>query len=112
MAAVVLLAAPLAELVPMPALAALLIVAGYQGLRIEAAVTIWKTSRISATVMSMTFLATLFIPLQYAVLLGVAFSILMHAIRQSNKVVVTEWVPVPGGFPIEQPAPAAVLGRG
>ncbi len=110
-AAVVLLAAPLAELVPMPALAALLIVAGYQGLRVEAAVTIWKTSRLSATVMSVTFLATLFIPLQYAVLLGVTFSILMHAIRQSNKVVVTEWVPVPGGFPIEQPAPAAVPGR-
>ena len=110
-AAVVLLAAPLAELVPMPALAALLIVAGYQGLRVEAAVTIWKTSRLSATVMSVTFLATLFIPLQYAVLLGVAFSILMHAIRQSNKVVVTEWVPVSGGFPIEQPAPAAVPGR-
>ena len=110
-AAVVLLAAPLAELVPMPALAALLIVAGYQGLRVEAAVTIWKTSRLSATVMSVTFLATLFIPLQYAVLLGVAFSILMHAIRQSNKVVVTAWVPVPGGFPIEQPAPAAVPGR-
>jgi sulfate permease, SulP family len=107
-AAVVLLAAPLAELVPMPALAALLIVAGYQGLRVEAAVTIWKTSRISATVMSVTFLATLFIPLQYAVLLGVAFSIVMHAIHQSNKVVVTQWLPVPGGFPIEQAAPAAV----
>jgi SulP family sulfate permease len=105
---VVLLAAPLAELVPMPALAALLIVAGYQGLRIEAALTIWNTSRLSATVMSVTFLATLFIPLQYAVLLGVAFSIVMHAVHQSNKVVVTQWVPTPGGFPVEQPAPSAV----
>jgi sulfate permease, SulP family len=110
-AAVVLVAAPLAELVPMPALAALLIVAGYQGLRVEAAVTIWKTSRISTTVMIVTFLATLFIPLQYAVLLGVAFSIVMHAIHQSNKVVVKQWVPTPGGFPIEQQAPATVPGR-
>ena len=107
-AVVVLVAAPLAELVPMPALAALLIVAGYQGLRIEAAITIWKTSRVSATVMSVTFLATLFAPLQFAVLLGVAFSIVMQAIHQANKVVVTQWVPVPGGFPIEQPAPAAI----
>ncbi len=36
-AAIVLLAAPLVELVPMPALAALLIVAGFQGLRVEQA---------------------------------------------------------------------------
>jgi sulfate permease, SulP family len=65
-----LLAAPLVELVPMPALAALLIVAGYQGLRLEAAQTIWRTSRVSTVVMALTFLATLFIPLQYAVLAG------------------------------------------
>jgi SulP family sulfate permease len=104
-AAVVFIAAPLAELVPMPALAALLIVAGYQGLRIEAAVTIWQTSKVSATVMALTFLATLFIPLQYAVLLGVAFSIVMHVARQSNKVVITQWTPMPGGFPLEGPVP-------
>ena len=67
---IVLLAAPLVERVPMPALAALLIVAGFQGLRIPQAVTIWKTGRISALVMIITFIATLFIPLQYAVLLG------------------------------------------
>ena len=104
-AVVVFVAAPLAELVPMPALAALLIVAGYQGLRIEAAVTIWQTSKVSAAVMALTFLATLFIPLQYAVLLGVAFSIVMHVARQSNKVVITQWTPTPGGFPLEEPVP-------
>lgn len=107
-AAVVFLAAPLAELVPMPALSALLIVAGYQGLRIEGAITIWNTSKLSSAVMGLTFLATLFIPLQYAVLVGVAFSILMHVAHQSNKVVITQWVPTPGGFPTEQPAPRAV----
>jgi SulP family sulfate permease len=104
-ALVVFAAAPLVELVPMPALAALLIVAGYQGLRIEAAATIWRTSRISAAVMGLTFLATLFMPLQYAVLLGVAFSIVMHVARQSNQVVVVQWTPVPGGFPVEEPVP-------
>ena len=104
-AVVVFVAAPVAELVPMPALAALLIVAGYQGLRIEAAVTIWQTSKVSAAVMALTFLATLFIPLQYAVLLGVAFSVVMHVARQSNKVVITQWTPTPGGFPLEGPAP-------
>ena len=89
----------------MPALAALLIVAGFQGLRIEAAETIWQTSRVSAAVMGLTFLATLFIPLQYAVLIGVVLSIVLHVVRQSNKVVITQWVLVPGGLPEEQPAP-------
>jgi SulP family sulfate permease len=52
-----------------------------------------------------TFLATLTVPLQFAVLFGVALSILLNTIRQSNKVVVTQWVLQAQGFPIEQPPP-------
>ncbi len=105
---VVLVAAPLVEKVPMPALAALLIVAGFQGLRVQQAVTVWNTGKVAGVVMIMTFAATLLVPLQYAVLLGVALSILLFVFRQSNKVVVIEVVPVPGGFPEERPAPAAL----
>jgi SulP family sulfate permease len=104
-AAIVLLAAPLVELVPMPALAALLIVAGFQGLRIPQAVIAWKTGRISKIVMAVTFCATLVVPLQFAVLFGMALSVVLHVFRQSNKVVVTEWVLQPGGFPLERPTP-------
>ncbi len=104
-AAIVLLAAPLVERVPMPALAALLIVAGFQGLRIPQAVMAWKTGRVSKVVMSVTFVATLVVPLQFAVLFGMALSIVLHVFRQSNKVVVTQWVLQPEGFPLEQPAP-------
>jgi SulP family sulfate permease len=107
-AAIVLVAAPLAQLAPMPALAALLIVAGYQGLRIQAAVTIWNTSKVSAAIMTATFLATLFIPLQFAVLIGVVLSVVLYVARQSNKVIITEWVLVPGGLPEERPAPKAL----
>lgn len=110
-AAIVLLAAPLVELVPMPALAALLIVAGFQGLRIQPALTIWNTGQVPAVVMGMTFLATLFIPLQYAVLLGVALSVTLYVFRQSNRVVITQIVPVPGGFPEERPAPRELPAR-
>lgn len=106
-AAIVLLAAPLVELVPMPALAALLIVAGFQGLRIPQALIAWKTGRISKIVMAVTFVATLVVPLQFAVLFGMALSIVLHVFRQSNKVVVKEWVLQPGGFPLERPAPGA-----
>jgi len=104
-ALIVLLAGPLVERVPMPALAALLIVAGFQGMRVTQAVMAWKTGRVSRVVMLVTFLATLIVPLQFAVLFGVALSILLNTIRQSNKVVVTQWVLQPQGFPLEQPPP-------
>jgi SulP family sulfate permease len=104
-ALIVLLAAPLVERVPMPALAALLIVAGFRGLRIPQALIAWKTGQVSKIVMVVTFVATLVIPLQFAVLFGMALSIVLHVFRESNKIVVTEWVLQPGGFPIERPAP-------
>jgi len=105
---IVFLAGPLVERVPMPALAALLIVAGFQGLRVEQAVLAWKTGQISRLVMVVTFVAILIMPLQFAVLFGVALSILLQTIRQSNKVVVTQWVLQAQGFPLEQPAPKSV----
>ena len=107
-ALIVLLAGPLVERVPMPALAGLLIVAGFQGLRVEQAVMAWKTGPISKAVMVVTFIATLIVPLQFAVLFGVALSILLNTIHQSNKVVVTEWVLQRQGFPLEQPPPKRV----
>lgn len=106
--AVVLLIAPLVEFIPMPALAALLIVAGFQGLRVDAAKTVWQTSKVSSTVMVMTFIFTLFVPLHYAVLIGMALSIVLYVIGQSNKIIVTEWVIIPGGLPEEHPAPSTV----
>jgi SulP family sulfate permease len=107
-ALIVLLAGPVVELVPMPALAALLIVAGFQGLRLEQARLIWNTGRMPTVLMAITFVATLFVPLQYAVLLGVALSIVIHVFNQSNKVLVTELVLQPQGYPIEQPGPAVL----
>ena len=104
-ALIVLLAGPLVERVPMPALAALLIVAGIQGFRMEQAVMVWQAGRISKVSMVVTFVAILVMPLQFAVLFGVALSILLNTIRQSNKVNVTQWVLQPQGFPLEQAPP-------
>ena len=55
--------------------------------------------------MVLTFGATLVMPLQYAVLLGVAISILLFVFQQSNTVKVVEWVTQPNGWPVERPAP-------
>jgi sulfate permease, SulP family len=110
-ALIVLLIGPLVERVPMPALAALLIVAGFQSLRVQQTVMAWNTGRISRWVMGVTFVATLAMPLQFAVLFGVGLSILLNTIRQSNKVVVTQWVLQAQGFPIEQTPPPRLPSR-
>jgi len=104
-ALVVLLFADLVELVAMPALAGLVIVAGVQMININSIQTVWQTNTVSRTIMLVTFVSTLVMPLQYAVLLGVAISILLFVFQQSNKIRVVEWVVGETGWPVERPAP-------
>jgi SulP family sulfate permease len=104
-ALVVLLFANLVELVAMPALAGLVIVAGIQMINVKAIQTVWQTNTISRTIMVITFGSTLVMPLQYAVLLGVAISILLFVFQQSNTLRVVEWVVGETGWPVERPAP-------
>jgi SulP family sulfate permease len=92
-------------LVPMPALAALVLLAGFNSLQIPAATIVYQTGLVPSVLMGLTFVLTLIIPLQYAVLSGVAISVLLYAINQSNQVKVVEIVLVPGGLPEERPAP-------
>jgi SulP family sulfate permease len=104
-ALVVLLFADLVELVAMPALAGLVIVAGIQMINMNAIQTVWQTNTVSRTIMLVTFGSTLVMPLQYAVLLGVAISILLFVFQQSNKIRVVEWVVGETGWPVERPVP-------
>jgi len=107
-AIVVLLFAPLVELVAMPVLAGLVILAGVQMVNKDAIQTVWQTNTVSRTIMVITFSSTLVMPLQYAVLLGVAISILLFVLQQSNTIRVVEWVVKDNGWPVEQPAPGQV----
>jgi SulP family sulfate permease len=101
----ILLFANLVELVAMPALAGLVIVAGVQMVNVNAIKTVWQTNTISRTGMLITFGSTLIMPLQYAVFLGVAISILLVVFQQSNTIRVAEWVSEEVGWPVERPAP-------
>jgi SulP family sulfate permease len=94
-ASLVLLFANLVELVAMPALAGLVIVAGVQMVNVTAIQTVWQTNTISRTVMLMTFASTLIMPLQYAVFLGVMISILLVVFQQSNTLRVVDSTPRP-----------------
>jgi sulfate permease, SulP family len=98
--------------IAMPALGGLLVLIGWRSLKIDQLLLTWRTGAVPATTMAITFVLTLIIPLQYAVLVGVALSVLLHVGRQSNRVVVRHWVFDDGqGFPIEADPPAQVPAR-
>jgi len=91
--------------IAMPALAGLLIVVGFGTLKIDDIRMVWQTGRIQQVVMVITFGFALLIPLQYAVLVGVALAIILFVVDQSNKITIKEWVLQDGQLPIEQDVP-------
>lgn len=106
MAAVILLFGGVAGYIAMPALAGLLMLIGFRTFKPDQVRTVWNTGATQATVMVTTFVLTMLIPLQYAVLAGVAISVILFVARQSNKVTVARWIFPPGSiFPREEPPP-------
>jgi len=94
--------------IAMPALAGLLIVIGFGTLKIDDIRMVWQTGSIQQTVMVVTFAFTLLIPLQYAVLVGVALAFLLFVAQQSNKITLVELVLQDGQLPLEKDAPEVV----
>lgn len=105
-AIIILLFAQVVELIAMPALAGLLIVIGFQTIKPADIMTVWQTGLVPRVVMLITFVGTLIMPLQFAVLLGVAISIVLYVSQQANRIKLVEIVPQASGFPVERPAPA------
>jgi SulP family sulfate permease len=85
MAFVVLVASGIVSLVAMPALAALLIVIGVQTIKPARVLAVVKTGALQTTVMAVTFVLTLIIPLQFAVLVGVGLGVILFVAQQSNR---------------------------
>lgn len=94
--------------IAMPALAGLLIVVGFRTFKPAQIGLVWRTGTVQQAVMALTFLAALFFPLQYAVLMGVALAVLLYVFQQSNKVVIKAWEIDPGQYPVETQPPAVV----
>ena len=74
--------------------------------------TVWQTNPVSRTIMVITFISTLLIPLQFAVLLGVVISILLFVFQQSNTIKLVEWDVQESGWPVERPAPKQLQSNG
>lgn len=62
--------------------------------------------------LTVTFVLTMVIPLQYAVLVGVGLSVLLHVVRQSNQVTIRRRVRSPEGHLVEVDPPAELPAHG
>ncbi len=81
--------APLAAYVPLPALAGVLILAGYGLIDRHKIARIWRSGGSDRLIMVATMAATLALPLQYAVLSGIVVSLIYYLLRTSTPRVVT-----------------------
>lgn len=75
--------APLAAYVPRTSLAAVLIVTAYGMIDRKEMVRIWRGTRGDTLIMVVTLLATLFLPLQFAVLTGILMSFTRYIVKTS-----------------------------
>lgn len=99
--AIIFFFADLVRMVPMAGLGGLLLVVGFQNLQPEVIRNVWTTSWVARFSMVGTTLATLLVPLQYAILIGMAVSFVLLILRMANEVELRELKLVDGGFPIE-----------
>lgn len=99
------------SLIPTPALAGLLIAVGVQSLRADALRTVWETNLPARLAMGLTLISTLIMPLQFAIFVGIAVSIMLHVQQSSARVRLVELEPIPGGLPIERKPSAQLRGE-
>jgi sulfate permease, SulP family len=108
MALVVVLLGPAVAHLAMPALAGLLVLVGVRTIKPGQIQSVWRTGPVQKAVLAVTFVLTMLVPLQYAVLVGVGLSVLLHVVQQSNQVIVRQRVLTPAGHTLEVSPPTSV----
>ena len=99
---------PVLSAVPIPALAGLLILAGFQSLKPRELARTWRTSLSSGAAAVITMLATLLVPIHVAVLIGVILSLLLVGINSARAVLVVGLEPIGPGRWRRVSAPATL----
>lgn len=92
----------------MPAIAALLVMAGIEVIKPERIGDVWHSGWEPRVIMLSTFVATLLLPVQQAVFMGVALSMLHYLYTSSVDVRIVSMMPLANGSFAEQPAPACL----
>lgn len=96
--AVVVIAFPgLITYVALPALGGLLILIGFEAINPSGVASVWRAGWLSRVSAAITFGATLVLPIQFAMALGVAISGLLYVTRSSSDVGLVELVERPDG---------------
>ena len=111
MAVVIVAFAGLVGKLAMPSLAGLLMLIGYRTIRPADLQSVWRTGAVQKVVLVTTFALTMLIPLQYAVLVGVGLSVILHVVRQSNQVTIKRRQIDPEGNFIETDPPVRLPGE-
>ena len=94
----------------MPAIAALLVVAGVEAIKPARIGDVWHSGWEPRVIMLVTFIATLVLPVQEAVFIGVALSMLHYLYASSVDVRIVSLTPLDNGSFAEHPAPAQLQG--
>ncbi len=94
--------------VAMPALAGLLMLIGFRTIKPADLLSVWKTGLVQKAVLLVTFVLTMIVPLQYAVLVGVGLSVILHTVRQSNQITLRRWQLDAEGHVLETDPPATL----
>jgi sulfate permease, SulP family len=89
LAVILLLIAPLTAYLPIPSMAGILLLVAYSLIDLHHIKRIVRTSRPEAGVLVVTFLATLFVELEFAIYVGVILSLLLYLNRTSHPHFVT-----------------------
>ncbi|CUK19960.1 putative sulfate transporterc/MT1781 [Ruegeria denitrificans] len=105
---IVFLFVDMVKLVPMAGLGGLLFVVGVQNVQPKSIAVIWRTGTMARAGFTATLVATLLLPLQFAILLGIAISFVLQILRSANQIEVRQISLVEGGFPIERPGATAL----
>lgn len=100
----VMLLATWIERLPLAALSGLLVLAGFRTLRFARITTVFRTGWSSAFGMILTFASTLLLPMQWAIMVGVATSFALFVVRSAYDVSVRA-ITLVDGMPRESPAP-------
>ncbi|MDR6613330.1 SulP family inorganic anion transporter [Leifsonia sp. 1010] len=110
MALVIVFASGIVALTAMPALAGLLMTIGYAAIKPSRVYSVVKSGILPTAVMAVTFVLTLVIPLQFAVLAGVGLGIILFVARQSNRLRVRQ-VHLDESGGMRESDPPAIVGR-
>ena len=108
---IMLFAARFIELLPMAGLAGLLVMVGIEMFKPARILMVWKTAWIPRAMMIVTFAATMTLPLQYAILLGVGLHLVLYALRAAEQVTLERIMRLEDGSFSEAPVPETVPSR-